>query len=281
MAQSAVFRSNSMPRTAYTLDDLSFNRFLGYSAWFHLFLTGLLLLGVWVQRTGTAWGGFGGGGGDSSAKVTLVSSAGIPMPQPEITSPESSTVDPTKGLNKEEPKPKEPEPKKDAIDIHKFEKEKPLPASKPSKVFDSKTPQAENAVPYGKGGQTSLPSGFNEFPGPANGGVAVQGPGGGDFASRYGWYIEAVKRAVNQNWMQNTIDPSIRAARRAKTTITFTINRDGSVKNIRVSESSGNRSMDDSAQRALLSIDHFPPLPSDYSGRYVDVIFDFDLAMSK
>ncbi len=270
-----------MPHTAYTLDDLSFNRFLGYSTWFHLFLTGLLLLGVWVQRTGTAWGGLGGGSGDSSAKVTLVSSAGIPMPQPTITSPESSTVDLTKGLNKEEPKPKEPEPKKDAIDIHKFEKEKPLPASKPSKVFDSKTPQADNVVPYGQRGQTSLPSGFNEFPGPADGGVAVQGPGGGDFASRYGWYIEAVKRAVNQNWMQNTIDPSIRAARRSKTTITFTINRDGSVKNIRVSESSGNRSMDDSAQRALLSIDHFPPLPSDYSGRYVDVIFDFDLAMSK
>jgi len=270
-----------MPRTAYTIDDLSFNRFLGYSAWFHISLTALLLVGVWVQRTGNAWGGIGGGGSDSSAKVTLVSSAGIPMPQPTITSPDSSTVDLSKGLNKEEPKPKEPEPKKDAIDIHKFEKEKPLPASRPSKVFESKTPQADNAVPYGKGGQTSLPSGFSDFPGPANGGVAVQGPGGGDFASRYGWYIEAVKRAVNQNWMQNTIDPSVRAARRAKTTITFSINRDGSIKNIRVSETSGNRSMDDSAQRALLSIDHFPPLPSDYSGRYVDVIFDFNLAMSK
>src|SRR5208283_1411147 len=130
----------------------------------------------------------------------LVSSAGIPMPQPAITSPESSAVDPTKGLNKEEPKPKEPEPKKDAIDIHKFEKEKPLPASRPSKVFESKTPQAENAVPYGKGGQTDLPSGFSDFPGPANGGVAVQGPGGADFASRYGWYIEAVKRALHQKY---------------------------------------------------------------------------------
>jgi protein TonB len=268
-----------MHHAAFNLDDHSFNRFLGYSAWFHIALSALLLVGVWVQRTGNAWGSLGGGG-DSSAKVTLVSSAGIPMPQPAITSPESSAVDPTKGLNKEEPKPK-PEPKTDAINIHKFEKEKPLPTSRASKVFESKTAPPENAVPYGKGGQTSLPSGFNEFPGPANGGVAVQGPGGADFASRYGWYIEAVKRAVNQNWMQNTIDPSVRATRRAKTTITFTINRDGSIKNIRVSETSGNRSMDDSAQRALLNIDHFPPLPSDYSGRYVDVIFDFDLGMSK
>jgi TonB family protein len=81
--------------------------------------------------------------------------------------------------------------------------------------------------------------------------------------------------------MQNTIDPAVRAARRAKTTITFTISRDGSIKNIRVSESSGNRSMDDSAQRALLSADHFPRLPSDYSGNYVDVTFDFDLSLTR
>jgi len=269
-----------MPYAAYNLDDLSFNRFLGYSAWFHIALTALMLVGVWVQRSGNAWGGIGGGD-NSGVKVSLVSGAGIPMPQPSITSLESNTVDPTKGLNKEEPPPKLPEPKTDATKLPKFEKEKPLPVSRASKVFESKTPPAENAVPYGKGGQTTLPSGYSDFPGPASGGVAVQGQGGGDFASRYGWYIEAVKRAVNQNWMQNTIDPSIRAGRRAKTVVTFTINRDGSIKNIRVSESSGNRSMDDSAQRALLSIDRFPPLPTDYSGRYVDVIFDFGLGMTK
>jgi protein TonB len=268
-----------MPSTAYNLDDLSFNRFLGYSAWFHIGLTAIMLTGVWVQRTGNAWGGFGGGS-DSGVRVSLVSSAGIPMPQPSITSLESNTVDTTKGLNKEEPKPT-PEPKADATKLPKFEKEKPLPKSKPSKVFESKTPPAENAVPYGKGGQTTLPSGYSDFPGPAYGGISVQGQGGSDFASRYGWYIGAVTRAISQNWMQNTIDPPVRAARKAKTILTFTINRDGSIKNIRVSESSGNRSMDDSAQRALLSIDRFPPLPTDYSGRYVDVIFSFDLGMSK
>jgi protein TonB len=124
-------------------------------------------------------------------------------------------------------------------------------------------------------------SGYSPTPGPLNGGLAVQGQGGGDFAARYAWYVEAVRRAISQNWMQSTIDPAVRAARQAKTTVTFTINRDGSVKNIRLSQSSGNRSMDDSAQRALLSIDHFPALPADYSGRYVDVTFDFDLSMAR
>jgi periplasmic protein TonB len=262
---------------AATSEDFPLKRYVSYSVFFHIALTGALLLTIWLQRSGDAWGGIGGG--ETGVKVSLVANAGIPMP-PTINPTESEVVDPTKGLFKEEP-PKPPEPKTDAAKIPKFDKEKPLPPSNKSKVFEKKTPTPENAVPYGKGGQMNIPSGYSDQPGPLNGGVAVQGQGGGDFATRYGWYIEAVRRAVNQNWMQNTIDPAVRAARRAKTTVTFSINRDGTIKNIRVYQSSGNRSMDDSAQRALLSIDHFPNLPADYSGRYVDVTFDFDLSMTR
>jgi periplasmic protein TonB len=262
---------------AATSDDLSLKRYVSYSVFFHIALSAALLLTVWLQHSGDAWGGIGGG--DTGVKVNLVASSGIPMP-PTINPTESEVVDPTKGLFKEEP-PKPPEPKTDAAKIPKFDKEKPLPPTNKSKVFEKKTPPPENAVPYGKGGQMNIPSGYSDQPGPINGGVAVQGQGGGDFATRYGWYIEAVRRAINQNWIQSTIDPGIRAARRAKTTVSFTINRDGTIKNIRIYQSSGNRSMDDSTQRALLSIDHFPALPADYSGRYVDVLFDFDMSMTK
>jgi len=267
-----------MTSAVYNLEPLPFKRCLSYSVFFHISLSVLLLLGIWIQRSGESWGGIGGGG-DSSVKVNLVSSAGVPMPQPTNVT-ESEVVDPTKSLHKEEPKPKEPEPKTDATKIQKFEKEKPLPKSNPSKVFEKKTVEPENAVP-GKGGSANLPSGYSNTPGPLNGGIAATGEGGGNFAGRYPWYVESMKRAISQNWLQTTIDPAVRAARKAKTTLTFTINRDGTVKNIRLSTSSGNRSMDDSAQRALLGIDHFPPLPPDYSGRYVDVTFDFDLASSQ
>jgi TonB family protein len=260
---------------AATSDELNLGKYLSYSVFFHVALTALVLSTVWLQHAGDSWGGIGGG--DSGVKVNLVSSAGIPMP-PTINPTESEAVDITKGLYKAEP-PKPPEPKVDSTPIPKFKEEKQLPPSKLSKVFEKKQPPPPNAIPYGKGGQMNVPTGYSQTPGPLNGGVAVQGQGGGDFASRYGWYIEAVRRAVGQNWMQNTIDPSVRMAHRAKTTMTFTINRDGSIKDIRVSQSSGNRSMDDSAVRALQSIDHFPALPADYSGRYVDVTFDFDLSM--
>lgn len=263
-------------------EDFPFRRFFVYSVIFHLSLTAAILIGMWVQRSGEQWGSIGGGAGDEGVKVSLVSSAGIPMPQPtNIT--DSHVIDPSKTLHNPEPLPEMPEVKPpSATEIPKFDKEKPLPPSRKSKIFERKTPDADNAVP-GKGGSPNLPSGFNNTPGPLNnnGGVAISGPGGGDFAGRYPWYVQSVVRAISQNWMQNTIDPGVRAARRAKTTVTFSINRDGSVKNIRITESSGNRSMDDSAQRALLAIDHFPPLPPEYSGRYVDVIFDFDLGLTK
>jgi outer membrane biosynthesis protein TonB len=46
-------------------------------------------------------------------------------------------------------------------------------------------------------------------------------------------------------------------------------------------QSSGNQSMDISAQRALASASPMPPLPNDYTGSYVNVDFDFDLSMTK
>lgn len=261
-----------MSYAPFNTDDLPFKRFFGYSAFFHGALTVILIVGVWVQRTANPWGGIGGA--DSGVKVNLVGGAGIPMPQPTVPS-ESETVDPTKGLHKEEPKP--PEPKTDATKIPKFDKNKPLPPSKASKTFEAKTPPPENAVPYGKGGQMNLPSGSGVNPGPIGGGMSVQGSGGGDFAGRYPWYVDSVRKRISENWLQNTIDPAIRSARTAHAVVTFTILRDGTVQNIRLDQSSGNRSMDDSAMRALLSIEKMPALPSDWRGT-VNVTFDFDLA---
>jgi protein TonB len=203
----------------------------------------------------------------------------LPLPKdPNVTN--SNVVDPTKSLHKEEDKPKPPEPPTPAQKIPQFEKNKrPPPPTTKSKIFEKKTPEPENAVP-GRGGSPNLPTGTGSTPGNSPG-LAVQGPGGGDFASRYGWYIDSVKRRIQQNWLQNTIDPNVRATRMAKTSMQFTIARDGSIKDIRILQSSGNLSMDNSGQRALLASSPLPPLPPDYSGSYVNVIFDFDLSQTR
>jgi len=59
--------------------------------------------------------------------------------------------------------------------------------------------------------------------------------------------------------------------------ITFDISRDGSVKNAKVAQSSGNSTLDLSAIRAVTDAGPFPPLPPNYSGSQADVELRFQL----
>jgi protein TonB len=256
--------------------DANLRSYIVYSLVFHSLFTVAVLTASFLERRGQAWGGVGGQLGGT--KVSLVRSAGIPMPR-ESAVTDSKAVDPTKSLHKEEPpKPKPPEPKTEATKIPKFDKEKPLPPSRPSRTLENKTPTRDNDIP-GHGGTPDLPTGYSTTPGTSSG-VSVQGQGG-DFGARYPWYVDAVRSRISRNWDQTTIEAAVRAARRAHTVMTFRINADGSISNIRLFQSSGNQSMDYSAQRALMSIGSFSRLPNDFMGSYVDVTFDFDLAMAQ
>lgn len=258
--------------------DPSLRRFLTYSVILHSLLLAWIAISAFWNWHGPEWTGAGAGG--ESVTVNLVGSAGIPMPQPPTVT-ESKTVDTSKSLYKEEEKPKPPpEPPAPAKEIPKFEKDKPLPPTRKSRVFENKAPAPDNAIPGPATGAPRLNTGYTANPGNSPG-VAVQGLGGGDFASRYSWYIEAVKRRIQGNWLQNTIDPAVRSARTAHAVVQFTINRDGTVKDIQVTQSSGNLSMDNSGLRAVIASNPMPALPNDYSGSYVKVIFDFDLAMTR
>jgi TonB family protein len=252
--------------------ELTLRNYVVYSLVLHAALTIAVFSVTFFERRGNAWGGIGGELGGT--KVNLVTAAGIPMPKEPVVT-ESKAVDPTKGLYKEEP-PKPPEPKTDATKIPKFEKEKPLPPSHKSRTFESKTPPPDNAVPYGKGGTPDLPTGYSTTPSDGSSGVTVKGQGGADFASRYGWYIEGVKNRIYGNWQQWTIDAAARNSRSMHCAITFTINRDGSLRDVHLSESSGNSSYDNSALRAVLSSNPATQLPGDYSGSYVVATLDFN-----
>jgi periplasmic protein TonB len=265
-----------MSATIANSDYPSLKSYMKVSAILHALLIGLMVASALLKWPGNQWAGTGGGG--DNVKVSLVGSAGIPMPKEPVVT-ESNVVDPTKSLHKEEEKPKPPEPPTPAEKIPKFKEEKPLPPTHKSKVFENKTPPPDNAVP-GHGGVPNLPTGVGSTPG-SSPGLAIQGQGGSDFASRYGWYIESVKRRIQQNWLQNTIDPNVRAARMAKTTMQFTIMRDGTIKDAKLFQSSGNLSMDNSGMRAIQSSSPLPALPSDYSGSYVTVTFDFDLSQTR
>ncbi|MGH9714980.1 MAG: energy transducer TonB [Candidatus Acidiferrales bacterium] len=258
-----------MATVAANRQEVSLKTPLTFSAVLHGGLLTLLVISGFYSHRGDLWGGPGG-----AISVGLVGSVpGVPMPRPEVET-QSRVVDESKGLYKSEPEPKVPPPP-DATPIQKFERNKPPKyVTRPSKVLENPTPPPENAVPYGGGGAPTVPYTSFSMGAGTQGGLGFNGVGGGNFGSRYSWYVEAVQRRVSSNWLQSSVDPSIRFAPRV--VATFDILRNGTVTNIQISQSSGNASVDTSAVRAIHDSSPLQALPNDYSGTKVSVEFWFD-----
>jgi protein TonB len=239
-----------------------------WSVGLHLAFAGLVILfGVILPgRRGDVWGA---GGGGEAIGVSLVSN--IPLPASSIQT-QNVLANESKGLSKSQPQIKEVEP--DAIPIpDKSTKVKPKPVTSASKAKPKPEPEEEtNEVPFGQGGPVSGPYGTFSAAG-AKGGFGIQG-GGGDFGMQYAFYVQGIQRRVTENWLRYEIDPNIRQANRVY--LTFDISRSGQPSNVRVEQSSGVPSLDQSAVRAIQRIDSFGPLPAGYSGNKVSVEFWFD-----
>jgi periplasmic protein TonB len=242
---------------------------LGLSVALHgMLFASVLIYGVVVSRgSGNNWGGDIGGGEAMSANLV----SNIPLPRPQVQT-ENIVANESKGLTVSQPKAEE-QPTPDAIPIpDKTTKTKPKSVT--TKITPPKPvePPPTNVVPFGQGGPVSGPYGSFSVPN-AKGGFGITGSGG-DFGSKYAWYVRGVQQKVSQNWMKYEIDPNISNARRVY--ITFDIDKSGRPTNIQVEQSSGIPSLDISATRALQRIDTFGALPNDYSGNRVSVEFWFD-----
>src|SRR6202521_3350216 len=243
-------------------------RNLAWSAALHIAIAGSIALYA-VIGPGGHGGTWGAGGGGDAMGVTLVSS--VPLPARSVQT-QNVLANESKGLTQSLPKTEEKEP--EAIPIpDKNAKTKPKPRISEShqKAQPQPEEEASNVVPFGEGGPVSGPYGtFNA--GGAKGGFGFTG-GGGDFGSRYAWYVRVVQQKVSENWLKYEVDPRINDARRVY--VTFDVLRDGRPASVQVEQSSGVPSLDQSAVRAIQRIDTFGPLPSDYSGNKVPVEFWF------
>jgi len=211
--------------------------------------------------------GWGSGGTGDAMGATLVSSVPLPANPAETTNVLATE---SKGLSKSEPTVQEKEP--EAIPIpDKNTKVRPKPVTSATKRKTEPEPPESNQIPYGEGGPVSGP--YTMTAGGAKGGFGFTGSGG-DFGSRFSWYVQAVQRKVTENWLKYEVDPRITEAKRVY--LTFDIARDGHPSHVEIEQSSGVPSLDISATRAIERIDTFGPLPSDYSGSKVSVEFWFD-----
>ncbi len=202
-------------------------RALAWSAGLHLGITvAVLIFSALVYRTnGDTWGA---GGGGEAIGATLVSTVPLPA-NPAQT--QNVLANESKGITQSQPKIEEKTP--DAIEIQgKNAKVKP---KKKQETASKEKPQAappeeSNQVAFGEGGPVSGPYGTFSAGG-AKGGFGVTG-GGGDFGTKYSWYVHVIQQKVSDNWLKYEVDPRITSAQRVY--IVFDVARDGHPMNVQV-----------------------------------------------
>ncbi len=217
------------------------------------------------------WGNPNALGGGSVA-ITPVSQ--IPMPprggfiNPVANDTESNVPAPPKP----KPQPKQaPAPAEDAIAIKQR-----TPAKKTGQQTahqrqrPTQQPARTHQLYSSSGAAVSSP-----MYGSTSGGGGVGVGTGSPFGHRYGYYEEILRQRVASKWRTAEVDPTLRTA--PPVIVSFEIQRDGRVRDVRFLQRSGNSTLDYSAQRAILEASPFPPLPAGFERNSAAVEFWFQL----
>ena len=91
----------------------------------------------------------------------------------------------------------------------------------------------------------------------------------------FGWYAELIRQKVAEHWRQDELNSSLKTSNPA--IVTFVIQRDGAVKDIRLAKASGVSALDFSAQRAIQEAGPFPKLPDQFDKDSAAIEFWFEL----
>ncbi|HWS71683.1 MAG TPA: TonB family protein [Thermoanaerobaculia bacterium] len=170
-----------------------------------------------------------------------------------------------------EPKPATPKIVEPAPQVPVTTSAKAEPKTVPLSTFGKSTKKgSEHPTPAPPPPAPATPAATSTGIGIADvpiGGAGVTGLEGGDFP--YTIYIENMKRLIGTKWFRPQIGGGI------VTTVAFTIERDGTIRDAKVETPSGNGTFDRAALRAILEASPLPPLPFAYNGTYLGVHLTF------
>ena len=152
-----------------------------------------------------------------------------------------------------------PESKKKRV--RKVDGKKKTIINKPQTISGKRTINKEGELTTGIGvGGSGIGVGFGE---------------GANLSSfPYTYYVLLIRDKVSDNWYTSLISSAISGTVRA--VVYFRILRNGQITDLKIEESSGIKSFDLSALRAIYSAAPFPPLPSGFEGEYLGVHFIFE-----
>jgi protein TonB len=241
----------------------------------HLLIVGALVSSALIGKSHLDMGSPTGGG---MGGMLVNPVASIPMPNrggprnPVANDTQSQVPTPPTPKEKVKPIPKARAPLPDAIPLKSNRAPvktqtavKPQP--QPNKYREEQT--YDKGQLYSDVGQrTSSP--MYQLPAGAGGvGIGDNSP----FGTQFGPYANAIRDNIARNWHPVSAG---RMAAAPSVVVTFTIQKDGSVTNVKISRPSGIQTMDYSAERAVLDA-HLPALPPGFPRSQADVEMKFEL----
>jgi TonB family protein len=155
----------------------------------------------------------------------------------------------------------------------------PVPSRKPAPKAARRRRQAnpsrasvpkENQLYSTSGAAASTP-----MYGSTSGGGGVGVGTGNPFGNRFGSYVAILRQRVAQAWNTGQVDPRLQTA--PTVIVTFVIQRNGSVSDVRFLQRSGNSTLDYSCQRAIMDASPLPPLPPAFERNSARIEFWFQL----
>lgn len=216
----------------------------------------------------------GGGGGEENIAET-------PLPKREtlrdLTTQQKVQQEPDTTFRHPVEKPKkETTPKTEK----KASIQKSQPVTKKAPAEASVKESSDKAPGKGPGSGSGVRIGGGG-PGAGGAGSGSETGTGSAFSSQIGltnfpftYYLQNIINRVSGNWFTSLVDPGITGS--FQVTVYFRIHRSGQVSDLKVEETSGIRSLDMSALRAIQSSAPFPPLPRAYEDDYLGIYLIFE-----
>ncbi len=218
-----------------------------------------ILASISYRHSHEVWGSAQTSAG-SAVAINSVKSIPLPARAGHINPVANETESQVQQAPKPEPKKQVKVPEK-AIPIKsRFAKEQPKPQAL---QHYHPQPPAQNQV-FSRDAPAAVSKIFQK---PGAGGVGV-GPNS-TFGNQFGAYASLVIQRVTDKWQSSGVFQG------QTVVITFEIMRDGSVRNPKIAQRSGNPTLDYSALRAVTDAGPFPPLPANYNGSSTDVELQF------
>lgn len=257
----------------------AFKRSLVISVFVHLALFLLILLSPHFpksQKKGMihyvnviSFPGSGGGGGSSGGQAAeeQLGETAVPERQSlrDLTTPQKLEQEAPTVLRHPVEKPK---------------RERTPPSTKKTVIQKTQTPSDPNSLKKtnevasgtGSGTGTGVRIGIGSGPGGGFGSELSSQIGLSNFPFTY--YLQTIHAKISGNWYTSQVSPGVTG--NYHTTVYFKIHRNGEISPLEIRETSGIRSLDLSALRAIQSSAPFPPLPNDYDGDYLGIHLIFE-----